>query len=135
MSAVADRPTRVFLCDDNVDLRLMLNYGIAEHDDLEIVGEAGDGAAGVEGVAESRPDVVLLDLAMPVMDGLETIPQLHALRIGTRIIVLTGYDNDALAADAIGRCASRYLSKSASMDDIVSVIREVAAAPPKVCAA
>ena len=134
-SLTVTRPTRVFLCDDNVDLRLLLNMGLEEHEDLEVVGEAGDGAAGVDGVAEHQPDVVLLDLAMPVMDGLEAIPRMHALRLGTRIIVLTGYDNEQLAADALGRCASRYLSKSASMDHIVSVIREVAAAPPKVCAA
>jgi CheY-like chemotaxis protein len=68
-SMSATRPTRVFLCDDNVDLRLLLNLGLGEHEDLEVVGEAGDGAAGVDGVAEHEPDVVLLDLAMPVMDG------------------------------------------------------------------
>jgi DNA-binding NarL/FixJ family response regulator len=134
-SMSATRPTRVFLCDDNVDLRLLLNLGLGEHEDLEVVGEAGDGAAGVDGVAEHEPDVVLLDLAMPVMDGLEAIPRMHELRVGTRIIVLTGYDNEQLAADAVARCASRYLSKSCSMDDIVAVIREVAAEPPKVCAA
>lgn len=132
--ATAER-TRVFLCDDNTELRLMLQLGLEDHPDLEVVGEARDGAEGVAGVAEVRPDVLLLDLAMPVMDGLETIPQVHALRLGTRIIVLTGYDNEALAADAISRCASRFLSKAESISHIAEAIREVAAAPPKVCAA
>jgi DNA-binding NarL/FixJ family response regulator len=135
MSAIApDRPTRVFLCDDNADMRMLLSLEFGDHPDLEVVGEAGDGEAGVRGVAESRPDVVLLDLAMPVMDGLEAIPHLHALRLGARIVVLTGYDNERIAADALQRCASRYLSKASSLCEIVSVVREVASAPPKVCA-
>src|SRR3954452_22642400 len=136
MSATApDRPTRVFLCDDNADMRMLLSLELGDHPDLEVVGEAGDGEAGVRGVAESRPDVVLLDLAMPIMDGLEAIPHLHALRLGARIVVLTGYDNDKIAADALRRCASRYLSKSSPLEDIVALVREAAAPPPRVCAA
>src|SRR4051812_33740898 len=93
--------TRVFLCDDALDLRELFRMILEEEADLEVVGEAGDGREGVEGVRETVPDVVLLDLAMPVMDGLEAIPEIHALGLGTRIIVLSGYANEALTTRAI----------------------------------
>ena len=127
--------TGVFLCDDVSDLRYLFRLGVEDEPDMEVVGEAADGAAGVEGVASTQPDVMLLDLAMPGMDGLETIPRVHALGLGVRIIVVSGYDHDKLASEAVRRCATRFLSKSATMSEIVEAIREVAAGPPKVCAA
>ncbi len=128
MSHSADRRIRVFLCDDSVDLRLLLKFALSEHADLQIVGEASDGAEGIAAVAELRPDVVLLDLAMPVMDGLEALPHIVALG-GVRIIVLTGYAHDPTAARALALGASRYISKSASLDEIAAAVREVAAEP------
>jgi DNA-binding NarL/FixJ family response regulator len=128
MSASPARRTRVFLCDDSPDLRLLLKFALSEHADLQVVGEAADGAAGIAAVAELRPDVVLLDLAMPVMDGLEALPHLVALD-DVRIIVLTGYAHDPTAARALALGASRYISKSASLDDIAAAVRAVAAEP------
>lgn len=135
MTVATRQRTAVFLCDDVDDLRFLFRMGLEDEPDMEVVGEAADGRAGVEGVRDTQPDVLLLDLAMPGMDGLETIPEVHQLRLGTRIIVVSGYDNEQLAAQAVSRCASRFLSKSSTMAEIVAAIREVAAGPPKVCAA
>src|ERR687885_819105 len=75
-------PYTVYLCDDVADIRLLMRFALEEDPELRVVGEAGDGVAGVQGVAETQPDVVLLDLSMPQLDGLEVIARLRSVAPG-----------------------------------------------------
>jgi DNA-binding NarL/FixJ family response regulator len=93
---------RLFLCDDNVQYRKLARL-VLEKAGHDVVGEAGNGREALDRVAAAEPDVVLLDLNMPVMDGYETLPGLRGLLPGTRIVVLTtgqGQDERERALDA-----------------------------------
>src|SRR6185312_14819051 len=94
--------------------------------DIEVVGEAGDGAEAVALTRALRPDVVLLDVRMPVMDGIEAARQVTAAG-GTRILMLTTFDVDEYVYDALYAGASGFLLKDVRRDDLVHAVRVVAA--------
>src|SRR3954453_7374902 len=87
----AMNPIRVLLCDDVGAFRALMRFTLAEDPRIRIVGEAADGCEGIEGVGELRPDVVLLDLAMPVCDGFEAIPRMRECSPETTIVALSGF--------------------------------------------
>ncbi len=122
-------PIRVVLVDDQALFRAGIRMVIDSQSDLEVVGEAGDGADGVRVVRETRPDVVLMDIRMPVMDGLAATaelladPSLEAVR--PRIVMLTTFDLDEAAARAIRQGASGFLLKDADPEFLLSAIRTV----------
>ena len=120
---------RVVLVDDQQLVRAGLRP-LAERDgDIEVVGEASDGRAGLARVRELRPDLVLMDLRMPVMDGLEATRAIVAdpLLDGVRVLVLTTFDEDEHVQEAIRAGAAGYLLKDIAPDDLRSAIRTVAA--------
>ena len=122
-------PLRVVLVDDQQLVRAGLRP-LAERDgDIEVVGEASDGRAGLARVRELRPDLVLMDLRMPVMDGLEATRAIVAdpLLYGIRVLVLTTFDEDEHVQEAIRAGAAGYLLKDIAPDDLRSAIRAVAA--------
>jgi DNA-binding NarL/FixJ family response regulator len=125
--SVSKGTIRVFLCDDVLELRLLLRLGL-EDDDVEIVGEAGDGAAAVELVPALAPDVILLDLSMPIMDGLEAIPLLRERAPATKIIVVSGFAEGPASERALELGAHRYISKTAEISEIRQTVQEVVAA-------
>jgi NarL family two-component system response regulator LiaR len=92
-------------------------------DDIQVVGEAGDGAAAVELARRAQPDVVLMDLVMPRMDGIAATRQLKALGLGARVIALTSFTEDDKVFPAIQAGASSYLLKDVSPDELVAAIR------------
>jgi DNA-binding NarL/FixJ family response regulator len=116
-------PIRVFLCDDVREFRVLLRYGLQEDPEIEIVGEAGDGRAGVDAVAELRPDVVLLDLSMPVLDGLEAIPLIRERSPGTCIVVLSGFARDRMRDAVMEAGAHDYVEKGVPLRAIAEAIR------------
>src|SRR2546422_11538512 len=93
-------PIRVVIADDTPEIRLLLRVVLRRAPDLELVGEAADGAEAVKIATELRPDVIVLDLAMPVMDGLQAIPLLAERTPETKILILTGFDRSGLREDA-----------------------------------
>jgi signal transduction histidine kinase len=119
---------KVVLADDTPDIRALLRLVLSRHDDFEVVGEAGDGAEAVALAGQLQPDVILLDLAMPVMDGLEAIPLVRAAAPGCTIIVLTGFNAGRMAAEAERAGANAYLEKGVSPAVLVDEIRRITGA-------
>ena len=121
----AGRAIRVFLCDDVTEMRDMVRVALEQEPDLEVVGEASDGEGAARGVSECRPDVILLDVSMPRVDGLEAIRRIRATSPATAILVLSGFEREAMADQAIGLGADAYLEKRASLDEIRDTLRGV----------
>ena len=113
----ADAALRILIADDAPDIRLLLKMYLTDSR-LEVVGEATNGAEAVELAGSQKPDAVILDLAMPVMDGLEAIPLIKKASPDTKIVVLSGFDADKMAERAIGLGAETYLQKGVALGDI-----------------
>ncbi len=116
---------RVFLADDQELVREGLAMIVAAQDDLVVVGEAGDGAAAVAGVRRANPDVVLMDVRMPVLDGIRAAEQILAYPSPPRVLMLTTYDVDEHAYAALRVGASGFLLKNARGEEVVHAIRSV----------
>jgi DNA-binding NarL/FixJ family response regulator len=121
-----NRNTRVFLADDQALVRSGFRMLIEAEDDLQVVGEAADGADTVEQVAHTPTDVVLMDIRMPVMDGVEATRRIVAAGVPTRILVLTTFDLDEYVFSALKAGASGFMLKDARPDDLLNAIRTVA---------
>ncbi|MFD9353443.1 response regulator [Streptomyces sp. NPDC060031] len=124
---MSDGPVRVVLADDQPLVRSGLRMIMAEHPDLEVVGEAGTGAEAVQLVREVSPDVVVMDIRMPGMDGIEATRQITAGTETTRVLVLTTFDEDDHVYGALRAGASGFAVKDMALDDILAAIRVVAA--------
>jgi DNA-binding NarL/FixJ family response regulator len=123
-----DKPVRVVLVDDQALFRAGISMVIDSQPDLAVVGEAGDGAEAAELVDTLRPDVVLMDVRMPRLDGVSATRRITQ-RLGDkapRILVLTTFDQDELAADAIEAGASGFVLKEAQPEFLLAAIRAVA---------
>ncbi|MET0687209.1 MAG: EAL domain-containing protein [Solirubrobacteraceae bacterium] len=118
---------RLFLCDDAPELRALLRAFLEWGGDVDIVGEAEDGEGLAEAVREAEADVVLLDLSMPRVDGLEALAELRADDPALGIVVLSGFEPSRMAAKALALGADRYLEKAAGMEDVRATVRAVAA--------
>lgn len=117
---------RILLVDDHLVVREGIKGMLAGQPDLEVVGEAQDGATAVELARRLAPDVVLMDLRMPGMDGVSAIRALQAAQIATHVLVLTTYDTDADIVAAIEAGATGYLLKDTPRDDLFRAIRGTA---------
>ena len=120
-------PIRVFLADDQALVRSGFRMLIESEDDLEVVGEASDGAATVRALSTQPVDVVLMDIRMPVMDGVEATRLIVQSGLGTRVLVLTTFDLDEYVFAALKAGASGFLLKDARPVDLLNAIRTVAA--------
>src|SRR5439155_11610836 len=119
---------RVVVADDTADVRALLCYTLDLDGRFDVVGEAGDGVEAVRSVEAERPDAVVLDLAMPVMDGLRAIPLILERSPRTRIVVLSGFNSSELAHDAMSRGAHAYVEKGATFNKLTGVLADVCAA-------
>jgi DNA-binding NarL/FixJ family response regulator len=120
-------PIRVLLVDDHAMVRRGLRDFLELHDDIEIVGEAADGAAAIERAAALRPDVVVMDLMMPGVDGIEATSRIRAELPGVEVVALTSFVEEARVLSAIEAGASGFLLKDAEADDLAAAIRAAAA--------
>jgi DNA-binding NarL/FixJ family response regulator len=120
---------RVLLVDDQQLVRTGFRMILADEPDIEVVGEAANGQEAVEAAARLRPDVLVMDIRMPVMDGVEATRRLAAAGgdIGPRILVLTTFDADENVVHALRAGASGFLLKDVPPDDFVRALRTVAA--------
>lgn len=122
-----DGVIRVLLVDDDPLVRSALSLMLGGQSDMEVVGEASNGEAGLALVTELEPEVVLMDIRMPVMDGLEATRALHQRPSPPAVVVLTTFDADDHVVRAIAAGADGFLLKDTAPGDIVSAIRTVAA--------
>jgi DNA-binding NarL/FixJ family response regulator len=120
-------PWTVFIADDAESLRALLRARLEEEADIEVVGEASTGSETVAGVIRMRPDVLLLDLAMPEMDGLEALAALVRAAPATRILVVSGFTADRMAPLALSRGASGYFEKGTAVEELPAAIRALGA--------
>ncbi|MGD9571414.1 MAG: response regulator [Thermoleophilia bacterium] len=120
-------PIRLVLADDDPLVRMGLRMLLAGDDDIAVVAEAADGEAALAAVAAHAPDLVLMDIRMPVMDGLSATERLRALPDPPEVIVLTTFDADEQVVRALRAGASGFLLKDTPPEEIVRAIRVVAA--------
>ncbi len=125
------RTIRVLVADDQEMIRDGLVTLLSAAPDIEVVGEAGDGRAAVELAGELSPDVVVMDIRMPVLDGLAATAEIMADRVaddpgGPRVLVLTTFDLDEYVYEALGIGASGFLLKDAPAADLITAVRVVA---------
>ncbi|WP_018353328.1 PAS domain S-box protein [Longispora albida] len=123
--SVAASTVRVLVADDSADIRLALRAVIGSIPGVAVVAEAADGAEAVFQTANLRPDLVLLDLAMPVMDGLQALAEIQRLCSGTRVVVLTGYGREKAAQQAMRGGAVAFLEKGGSTRRLPTLIQDL----------
>jgi DNA-binding NarL/FixJ family response regulator len=121
------KPIRVLLADDAAAYRALLRLALEEDGRFAVVGEAGDGLEAVQLSDAERPDVLLLDLAMPVMDGLQAIPEVRSRSPETKIVVLSGFSQHRLSKEAESVGASAYLEKGADVETIADTLIKLGA--------
>lgn len=125
VSAAPPTPVRVGICDDVPAFRRLLSLVFQLESDIEVVGEAGDGHEAIALVSGTPVDVLLIDLSMPVMDGLEALPKVLEASPDTKVIMLTGFGTDAIRRRAMDAGAAMYLEKGLLPEAILSAIRTV----------
>ncbi|MEU0933832.1 response regulator transcription factor [Embleya sp. NPDC005971] len=118
---------RVVLADDQPVVRAGLRMLIADIADIDVVGEAGTGAEAVRLARDLDPDVVVMDIRMPVMDGIEATRIITAESASTRVVVLTTFDEDENVYGALRAGAGGFLVKDMVLEDIIAAVRVVAA--------
>lgn len=126
---------RVVLVDDQALFRAGVRMLVASQPDMDVVGEAGDGQEALDVVGRTQPDVVLMDIRMPVMDGLTATAELLTRESAPRVVMLTTFDLDEAAARAIQQGASGFLLKDAEPEFLLAAIRTVFAGSSVIAAA
>lgn len=125
---MADR-IRVLICDDVAMLRELIRYELEEDDSIVVVGEADNGLDGVRLVTELKPDVVVLDLAMPGIDGLEALSLMRATAEPPHVLVHSGFDASTMRDRVIALGAAGYIEKGGDLGAVRTAVLRVVAPP------
>ena len=120
------RSVRVILCDDHAIVRDGIARVLDAYDDIDVIGTAENGEAGVEATVRLRPNVVLMDLLMPIVDGVQATRRIAAAAPETAVVVLTSFGEQALVMEAIDAGASGFILKDAAPSELVGAIRSAA---------
>lgn len=118
-------PIKILIVDDHALLRQGLRMVLELEEDFEIIGEAADGKKAIEAILAIQPDIVLLDLNMPIMGGMEVVKQLQLHKLKTKVIVLTIHDDDNYALDVLKNGVMGYLLKDVEKEVLIGAIRAV----------
>jgi DNA-binding NarL/FixJ family response regulator len=121
----ASAPATVLICDDQELMRVGLRMVVDSQPDLTVVGEAADGSTAVTRAIELRPDVVLMDVRMPILDGVAATERVCAELTGTKVLIVTTFDLDEYAYAGLRAGASGFLVKDAPADEMLVAIRGV----------
>ena len=121
---------RILLAEDHVVVRQGTRQLLEREQDLEVIGEAGDGEEAVRLASQLKPDVIIMDVAMPKLSGIEATKRIKALLPLTIVLVLTGYDYDEYIFSLLEAGAAGYLLKDVSGDELISAVRAVYAGEP-----
>ncbi len=119
-------PIRILIVDDHAVVRQGLRLLLEAQPGIEVIGEAPDGAMGIQMAQQMQPDVILLDLLMPVMNGIEVIQRIQGLRLNSRVLVLTSSLEDQLVKQALQAGAHGYILKASRATDLMQAIERVA---------
>jgi DNA-binding NarL/FixJ family response regulator len=120
-------PIRVLVCDDVEAFRALMRFTLQEDAGIEVVGEAGDGMAAIKAAERLQPDVVLLDLTMPILDGIDALPTLLERAPGARVVALSGWGAERMAQAALEQGAVAYVEKTDDVEAIRAAVRAAAA--------
>jgi YesN/AraC family two-component response regulator len=123
------RACRVVLADDMLEFRLLVRLQLKQDERFAIVGEAADGAEAIRIVDQEKPDVLLLDLAMPVMDGLQVIPQIRSRSPATRIVVLSGFEEGHMGSSIRSLGAHAYVQKAGNFGELIETLEHLCPPP------
>lgn len=126
-----DRICSVVICDDNASIRRALHIVLSPQSGIEVVGEASNGIEAADAVRSARPDVLLLDVLMPLMDGIEAIPHILAASPSTKILMMSALLSPETKARALEAGATDYVEKGISMPELILQILRCAAAPSR----
>lgn len=119
----AKGPIRVYLVDDQAVVRASLRSLLAARSELVLVGDSGSAVEALAAIPKARPDVVLLDIAMPVLSGLDLLPRLRKALPKAKVVMLTNHESESIVEQALQNGADGYLSKSSEPDELVIAIR------------
>ena len=117
----------VLICDDNAAMRSLLRAVVGLSAAMRVIGEAADGEIAIREAMRLQPDVILLDLAMPVLSGLDALPQLREVAPAMKIIVVSGFSTELVADRVRELGADTYIEKGAGADTIIAAIEQVVA--------
>jgi CheY-like chemotaxis protein len=130
MTSTEVRAWRVLLVDDILELRMLVRWALQETNEFLVVGEAGDGVEAVRKAGELQPDLVLLDLSMPDMDGIEALPLILQSSPRSVVVVLTGFEGESVGQSALERGAIAVIEKGITqaglIDELKSIMSRVA---------
>lgn len=116
---------RVAICDDQVGFRQLVRIVLELESRIDVVGEAGNGREAVSLAAKLQPDVLLLDIAMPEMDGLEALPRIRKVSPATQVVMLTGVTAGSIRERALANGASAFIEKGIDVDELGTRIIEI----------
>lgn len=128
-TALRRETKRIVIADDSEDMRFLMKAMLGRG--FDVVGEAGDGVDAIDLVETQRPDLILLDLAMPIMDGLAAIPRIRGASPSTIVVVLSGFGDERLKEAALAAGAHAYLEKGSSLKDLAAVLADLCGTEPE----
>ncbi len=124
-------PITMVLADDVEELRALVRIQLERDGRFAVVGEASNGREAVDLTADLQPNLVLLDLAMPVMDGLEALVQIHDVSPDSRVLIYSGFEGPSIRKRALSLCADGYTVKGAAPERLIADVMSVVQSPPK----